>query len=102
MNFYLIEGTIINGEVMSEEIMKEHITYTSQAMAQGMIFLSGLKSDMSGGVFLVKAECLNDVQDYLDKEPLGMHGIQRYRVLPFDVHYVEEHAKEWFQQELIH
>lgn len=97
MKFYLIEGTIINEEIMSEEIMKEHMDYTSQAMAQGRIFLSGLKSDMSGGVFLIKAECQEDVQEYLDQEPLRMHGIQSYRILPFDIHYVEEHAKEWFE-----
>ena len=97
MKFYLIEGTIINEEIMSEEIMKEHIAYTSQAMAQGRIFLSGLKSDMSGGVFLIKAECQEDVQEYLDQEPLNMQGIQSYRILPFDIHYVEEHAKEWFE-----
>ena len=35
-----------------------------------MIFMSGLKADMSGGLSVMRAEHAGQLQDYLDNEPL--------------------------------
>ena len=35
-----------------------------------MIFMSGLKADMSGGLSVMGAEDAGQLQDYLDNEPL--------------------------------
>ena len=32
------------------------MAYTQKAMDEGMILVSGLKSDMSGGIFVIKSE----------------------------------------------
>lgn len=54
MKYYMVEGIILDAGKMDDAIMKEHMAYTQKAMDSGMIFLSGLKTDMSGGVFLMK------------------------------------------------
>ena len=56
MKYYMVEGMILDADRMNDAIMKEHMAYTQKAMDSGMIFLSGLKTDRSGGAFLMKAE----------------------------------------------
>ena len=50
--------------------MNEHMACTRAAMERGMIFMSGLKADMSGGLSVMRAEHAGQLQDYLDNEPL--------------------------------
>ena len=45
---------------------------------------------MSGGLSVMRAEHAGQLQDYLDNEPLFVHGIQEYRVVEFDAHYVNK------------
>ena len=42
------------------------------------------------------AEDAGQLQDYLDNEPLFVHGIQEYRVVEFDIHYVNKDPEGWF------
>ena len=58
--------------------------------------MSGLKADMSGGLSVMGAEDAGQLQDYLDNEPLFVHGIQEYRVVEFDIHYVNKDPEGWF------
>lgn len=96
MKFYMIEGIIKKAERMSDEILKEHIEYTNKAMEKGLILTSGLKSDESGGVFLMKVDSYKELEEYLEKEPLNVYGIQEYNIIEFSPHYVNPAAKEWF------
>lgn len=96
MNYYMIEGVILNADRMNDELMQEHMIYTQKAMDEGMVFLSGLKSDMSGGLFLMKAETLEQIETYLANEPFHVNGIQDYRVIPFAYHYINADGLQWF------
>lgn len=49
MKYFIIEGILKNTEKMNDEIMKEHMAYTGKAMEQGLVLVSGLKENMSGG-----------------------------------------------------
>lgn len=89
--YVMVEGQLQHAERMSEEILKEHMAYSQVAIQQGLIQMSSLKSDESGGFLLMKADHLDLIEEYLAKEPLYLHGIQTYRVIPLDVHYL---AKE--------
>lgn len=96
MKYFIVEGTIKDAEAMSDAIMKEHMEYTQKAMDAGMIFMSALKEDMSGGVFIMKAESEEQVERYLADEPMGREGIQGYRVVGVVPHFVQRGADEWF------
>ena len=87
MKYYMVEGIILDAGKMDDAIMKEHMAYTQKAMDSGMIFLSGLKTDMSGGVFLMKAE-----------KPFKRNGIQDYRWAEFDTHYIYPQPDQWFKK----
>lgn len=96
MKYFIIEGIIINADLMNDDIMKEHMAYTSKAMDKGFILMSGLKSDMSGGLFVMKSDSIEKIEDYLSKEPLKVYGIQNYKVIEFSPHYFNQSPIEWF------
>ena len=50
--------------------MKEHISYTQKAMNENLILISGLKSDMNGSIFMMKSNSIEDIENYLNNEPL--------------------------------
>ena len=78
MKYFMVEGMLKNVDKLNDEIMKQHMAYTQKAMDEGMIFLSGLKKDQSGGVFLIKSDTEERLKEYLDHEPMHLHGIQHY------------------------
>ena len=63
MKYFMIEGTLTDADKINDDIMKEHMAYTQKAMDSGLILMSGLKSDMSGGLFIMKAEDINDITE---------------------------------------
>ncbi|MDY3369498.1 YciI family protein [Zhenhengia yiwuensis] len=96
MKYFIIEGTIKNADLMNDDIMKEHMAYTQKAMDKGFILMSGLKSDMSGGLFIMKSESIEEVEVYLSNEPFKVYGIQDYKVIEVSPHYFNESPSEWF------
>lgn len=98
MKYFIIEGIIKNADLMDENKMKEHMNYTQKAMDKGLILMSGLKEDMSGGVFIMKADSIEKIDDYLSNEPFKVYGIQDYNVTEFSPHYFNESPNKWFNK----
>lgn len=98
MKYFMIEGTILDADIMTDEIMKEHMAYTQKAMDDGTTLISGLKTDMSGGVFIMSADSTEKIESYLSHEPFKIHGIQEYRIIEFDCHYFNPGPAEFFRQ----
>lgn len=96
MKYFIVEGILKNQNPIDENTMKEHMAYTQRAMDEGLILMSGLKSNMSGGIFVIKAESIEKVEDYLSKEPFKLYGIQDYQVIEFSPHYFNQSPSEWF------
>lgn len=96
MKHFIVEGIIKNPEKVNDEIMKEHMAYTQRAMDSGLILVSGLKSDMSGGIFMMKSESAEILEDYLANEPFKVYEIQDYKVIEFSAHYFNKSPNEWF------
>lgn len=98
MKYFIVEGTIINADLMNDNIMKEHMAYSQKAMDKELILMSGLKEDMSGGLFIMKEESIEKVDSYLCNEPLKVNGIQEYKVIEFSPHYFNQSPSEWFNK----
>lgn len=96
MKYFIIEGTITNADLMNDDIMQEHMEYSQKAMDKGLILTSGLKEDMSGGLFVMKSESREIIDEYLVNEPLKLNGIQEYKVIEFSPHYFNKSSNEWF------
>lgn len=96
MKYFIVEGTLKKQEKVDESIMKEHMAYTQKAMDTGLILMSGLKADMSGGIFVMKSESIEKLEEYLSSEPFKVSGIQDYKVIEFSAHYFNQSPSKWF------
>lgn len=97
MKYFMVEGTLKNPNKIDDNIMKEHMAYTQKAMDEGLILMSGLKSDMSGGLFIMKSESIETLKDYISNEPFKTYDIQDYKIVEFDPHYFNQSPSEWFK-----
>lgn len=98
MRYFIVQGKIKNQDKMNDSIMKEHMAYSKKAMNNGLILMSGLKSDISCGVFIMKAESIEKVEIYLSNEPLKVNDIQDYSIVEFSPHYFNQSPNEWFNK----
>lgn len=96
MKYFFVEGILKNQSPIDENIMKEHMAYTQKAMDAGLILMSGLKENMSGGIFVIKSDSIEKVENYLSNEPFKLSGIQDYNVIEFSPHYFNQSPSEWF------
>lgn len=97
MKFFIVEGIIKDMKGMNEALLKEHMAYTQKVMNKGHYLFSGLKSDQSGGMFMIKAESQEWLEEYLHNEPFYKAGIQDYKIQPVDVHWSNEQTSSWFK-----
>lgn len=97
MKYFMVEGILKNQNKIDDTIMKEHMDYTQKAMDNGLILISGLKSDMSGGLFVMKSESIERLNEYLSNEPFKTYDIQDYKIVEFDAHYFNQSPNEWFK-----
>ena len=97
MNYYMVQGILIitDPNELDPTIMDTHIAYSQKAMDAGKILLSGLKSDMSGGFFLMKCESRQELDDYLFNEPLHLANAQDYEVTEIQPHFFNPSLSEW-------
>lgn len=95
MKFFLVEGIIKNSNLMNKNLLKEHMDYSQKAMDDGLILMSGLKSNMSGGLSIMKSESLEAVEDYLSAEPFKVHDILDYKVTEFSPNYFSQSISEY-------
>lgn len=95
MKFFIIEGTL-NTDKIDDTLIQDHISYTNTKIEDGLIFLSSLKADMSGGLFIMKGNCIDDIHKYLENEPFYKAGIQEYTVTEFTPHYINSQNYNWF------
>lgn len=98
MKYFIVEGTLKNQDKINDNIMKSHMAYTQKAMDKSLILMSGLKSDMSGGIFIMKSNSIEDILNYLSNEPFKINEIQDYSVTEFSPHYFNESPNTWFNK----
>lgn len=98
MKYFIVEGMLKNQGPIDENTMKEHMAYTQKAMDKGLILMSGLKENMSGGLFIMKAASIENVEEYLASEPFKVSGIQDYKIIEFTSHYFNPSPSEWFNK----
>ncbi|WP_460294047.1 YciI family protein [Clostridium tertium] len=98
MKYFIIEGKLNSSVEIDESVMNEHIAHSQKAIKKGVTLISGLKEDMSGGILIMKANSLEDVEAYLNSDPLKIAGSQEYRIMEFTPHYTHPQTNEWFDR----
>jgi uncharacterized protein YciI len=89
MKYFVIEGKLKNSVEIEKNIMSEHIAHSQKAIDAGLILMSGLKSDTSGGMSIMKANSIEEVETYLSADPLKISGSQEYKITEFTPHYFQ-------------
>ena len=98
MKYFMVAGNLKTSEPIENNIMQEHMAYSGKAMENGLILMTGIKEDMSGVIFVMKAEKSESVEEYLSHEPLKINGIQEYKFIEFSPHYFNPSPEKWFNK----
>ncbi|MRZ80187.1 hypothetical protein GKD14_07370 [Paeniclostridium sordellii] len=96
MRYFIVEGILKSTDEIDKDTMTKHMNYSQKAMDEGLILMSGLKENMSGGIFIMKSDSIENIKEYLDNEPFKLEGIQDYKIIEFSPHYFNESPSEWF------
>ena len=97
MKYFVIEGTLKNSDPIDDNIMNKHMAYSKNAIDAGLVLVSGLKADISGGLSIMKANSIEEVEAYLSADPLKIAGVQEYSIIEFTPHYSNPTSNEWFK-----
>ncbi|CEN92734.1 MAG: hypothetical protein KZY55_01550 [Paeniclostridium sp.] len=97
MKYFIVEGILKSTNEIDKDTMTKHMNYSQKAMDEGLILMSGLKENMSGGIFIMKSDSIENIKEYLDNEPFKLEGIQDYKIVKFSPHYFNESPGEWFK-----
>lgn len=97
MKYFIVEGILKSTNEIDKDTMTKHMNYSQKAMDGGLILMSGLKENMSGGIFIMKSDSIENIKEYLDNEPFKLYGIQDYKIVEFLPHYFNESPSEWFK-----
>lgn len=97
MKYFIVEGILKSTNEIDKDTMTKHMNYSQKSMDEGIILMSGLKENMSGGIFIMKSDSIENIKEYLDNEPFKLEGIQDYKIVEFSPHYFNESPGEWFK-----
>lgn len=97
MKYFVIEGQLKIQGPIDENIMNEHIAHSQKAIANGLTLMTGLKADISGGLSIMKANSIEEIEAYLAADPLKVSGVQEYIIKEFTPHFVQTQSSEWSQ-----
>ncbi|MFQ9311217.1 MAG: YciI family protein [Paraclostridium sordellii] len=97
MKYFIVEGILKSTNEIDKDTMTKHMNYSQKAMDEGLILMSGLKENMSGGIFIMKSDSIENIKEYLDNEPFKLEGIQDYKIVEFSPHYFNKSPSEWFK-----
>ncbi|MBR1627830.1 MAG: hypothetical protein IJ679_01015 [Lachnospiraceae bacterium] len=65
-----------------KSIMGEHHSYLKDHKDKGDVLLSGPKAEGGGGVILIRTD---DIQRFIEADPLFKAGIQEYQAVEFEI-----------------
>ncbi len=100
MKYFMVESTVSLpapvGRMELQRLIKEHQHYLQKGLAEGWILVSGPKATGSGGVILLKGSSRQEIEAYLDEDPMKRAGVQGYKVVEFCPYDCQQVVKGWF------
>jgi uncharacterized protein YciI len=100
VKYYVIESIFHDpvpvDKTKLDELIQEHKVYLQKGFNEGWILLSGPKALVAGGIIIMKASSLNEVENYFSEDPLKIAGVQEYRPIEFKLHDAQPMLKDWF------
>ena len=101
MKYFVIEGTsktpILVDKATLDKALQEHLDFLQKGYDSGYILVAGPKANGDGGVIIMKAIDLEEVERIISMDPLKKADVQDYRIVEFNAHDYQSMVKEWFE-----
>lgn len=98
MKYFILNGTFRpdrpEGPAFKEALGAHH-AYLDPMVASGKILVSGPKPG-GGGIMVMKAENVEEIQAIIANDPFVVRGVQTYEVTEFMAFNVQPEVKDWF------
>jgi uncharacterized protein YciI len=63
--------------------LQAHRAFLDEGYASGIFIASGPRVPRTGGIILAKAESVQELQNFVSKDPLQTAGVAEYEILEF-------------------
>lgn len=97
--FYFINGTFKEDRPQGlafKEILDAHHAYWMPYMQAGKVLFAGPKPT-GAGLLVLKCEDGEDVQPYMDNDPMVLGGVATFEAAEFKVFFKAPAVEEWFR-----
>ena len=100
MRYFVVEGTFRDTITIDKSELQiaiaDHLVYLDKGFEEKFILASGPKASEGGGIIIIKGQSLEEIENYLSKDPLKVKGVQDYKIVEFKLHKCKTMLKEWF------
>ena len=91
---YIVNLNYINEVSEVEKHLEEHIKFLEKYYEMGKFICSGRKNPRTGGVILLNAESLSEVEKIILEDPFNANEIAEYEITEFfPTKYTRTHLK---------
>lgn len=66
------------------KVMPEHLIYFKETLSLGKLLVSGPNSANNGGVIIMKANNINEIEKFMALEPLTVNEFTSYKIVEFE------------------
>jgi uncharacterized protein YciI len=100
MKYFMVESTfkkplpVLKSEL--ERLIKEHTDYLQEGFDEGWILVSGPKATSDGGIIVLRGSSIEAIENYFQKDPMKVAGVQEYRIIEFKLHDSQPELALWF------
>ncbi len=100
MNHYLVEAVYAPAlpcteEVLATSLIPAHAAHVQSGIIAGMVLCAGPKEAESGGFLVLRAQSREELDAFLDCDPLVTAGVQTFHVTPWNILDVQPALLPW-------
>lgn len=102
--FYLAEAVYHDAlpctrEALSNALIPAHAAHIRAGLEAGLVLLAGPKAERDGGFLVLRSDSREALDQFLNADPLVVHGVQTFRVTPWKVFDVSPHLGAAFSSQ---
>ena len=70
---------------LADTLMPAHAAHVRAGAEKGLVLLGGPKAEEPGGFLILRSDSREELDRFLNADPLVVHGVQHFRVTPWKV-----------------
>lgn len=97
MKHFIVEITYTAPLEQIAEVRAEHRAFLQGGFDCGLLLFSGPQHTMAGGMAVARAELLQELQAFFQKDPYNLKGYTTYRYVEFEPVKSQPFMQTWLQ-----